>query len=162
MKQRKGFTLLELTIALAITLIASTAIFAGHRQIQRRTLHQASYQLQADLRYAQRRSIIEGRRFGIQIEPSARRYHVVELRRFGSNNNLSIANIIRTVYLPAGVRINPPSGANNLLHYTGRGTPSRGATITLSNGPFNQTMTRTVSGGRIQVDPITTDRPADI
>ena len=63
-----GFTLLELIIALAIIMIAGSGIFLAFRQSNRRALQNASLQLQADLRYIQRRARIEGRNFTIVFE----------------------------------------------------------------------------------------------
>ena len=144
-KSKKGFTLLELTVALAILIIAAAGVFAATRHTERRALEHASLTLQADLRYAQRRSMLEGRSFGVFFEPARNRYSVV---------SVSPDRIIRTVYLEGGVNIASTSGAR--LHFLPRGTASGGFTVNLRNGVYWQRLTATVSGGRIQIHEITT------
>ncbi|MCL2571431.1 MAG: GspH/FimT family pseudopilin [Defluviitaleaceae bacterium] len=145
MKNRKGFSLLELLIALGIITIVSGGVFLAFRQTPRRALNNASIQLQADLRYAQRRAIQEGRRIGIIFEPAHNRYRIM---------STSPTEEIRVVYFQGGVRLRQTiPGAR--LDFLPRGTASSGFTISLSNGRYWQRLTATVSGGRIEIFDIT-------
>ena len=138
-KTTKGFTLIELAIVLGIMAIISTGVFVSFRGSERRELQNASLALQADLRYAQRRAIMEGRRYGIIFEVQHNRYHIVLD---------SPRQTIRTIYLPNRVRLLEVSGPS--LMFLPRGTASSGFRITLHNGPYSQQLTATVSGGRIR------------
>ena len=140
-----GLSLLELLIALAILVIAATGIFFAFRQTDRRVLQNASLMLQADLRYAQRRAMAEGRRVGISFEPARNRYRIMAFDSY---------EVIRTVYFQDGVRLRHNSGPH--LYFLPRGTASSGFRIRLSNGRYWQELTATVSGGRIKIFEITT------
>jgi len=145
MTKRKGFTLLELTIALAIIAIASGGIFLVFRQSPRRDLENASLQLQADIRYAQRRAIIEGRRIEVRIN----RYHYV-IRYV---NPGGVFGEIRTVYFQNGVHIRQTN--TNSIGFLPRGTVGGSGTLSLANARYEQNLTITVSGGRVEIKPIT-------
>jgi len=140
MKQYRGVTLIELAIVLGILTILAAGIFVSTRSSYYRDLQNASLMLQSDLRYAQRRAIIEGRRYGVFFEVTQNRYFVaLDAPR----------EVIRMVYLPNGVRLHETSGPRIL--FLPRGTASVGFRITLHNGPYSQQLTATVSGGRIRI-----------
>ena len=138
---------MELIIALAIVMIATSGVFLAFRQSDRRALHNASLQLQADLRYAQRRAMIEGRRVGVIFEPALNRYRVVSTRPTVT---------LRTVYFENGVRLRYNSFPQ--LYFTPRGTSSSGFTIWLYNAGSWQRLTATVASGRIRIFDITNSR----
>jgi len=144
---KHGFTLLELIIALGIITIVIGGIFLTLRPSTRRDLENASLTLQADLRYSQRRAIMEGQRIGIHFEPHYNRYSIIT----GAPER-----VIRTVYLQNGVNLVETSAPR--LMFLPRGTASAGFRITLSNGDYWQRITATVSGGRIHIFDITQDR----
>jgi prepilin-type N-terminal cleavage/methylation domain-containing protein len=139
-KGTKGVTLLELTVVLAILLIASGGIAMGLRQADARALRNASLRLQADLRYAQRRAIVEGRPFGVAFDRANNSYRIVSARP---------DRTIRTVALHGGVYIEDTS--EDRLVFLPRGTPSVGFRVILAKGTYTQRITATVSGGRIRV-----------
>jgi len=143
-KAEKGFTLLEVVIALAIITIISGGIFLVVRQSPRRALHNASLQLQADMRYAQRRAIMEGRRFGIEFNTARNRYRIMATNP---------TEEIRVVYFEG--RINLWYTTRTRLDFLPRGTASSGFRIRISNGRYEQQLTATVSGGRIEIFEIT-------
>jgi len=142
-KTRSGFTLMELVLVLGIIAIVSAGVFVSTQGNANRALENASLALQADIRYVQRRSIAEGQRYRITFELENNRYTISLV---GSNE------IIRTVYLRDGVSLYSISG--NLppqFDFLPRGTPSRGVTVTLSNGVFLQDITVVPSGGRADI-----------
>lgn len=140
----KGLTLLELVIALGLITIVSGGVLMASRGTDRRHLENASLQLQADLRYAQRRAITEGRRYGVVFEPAQNRYHVILDRP---------VQTIRTVNLPGGVSILETTAPR--IVFLPRGTVTEGFTIILQNGRYTQRLTGTVSGGRVRIFDIT-------
>ena len=141
-RKKAGFTLLELTIALAIIMIVSSGIFLVARQSERRALQNASLMLQADLRYVQRRTMIEGRRFRVRFD---RVNNLYEIRLLNES--------IRTVYLPRGVRLQHYSNGNH-VEYLPRGTPANPNTITLQTARYRQQVAVVVSGGRARITDI--------
>ena len=144
-KSTSGISLLELLIVLAIFAIIGSGLVISLRQADRRALNNASLQLQADLRYAQRLAIIEGRRHGIVFEVENNRYRIIAT---------APERTIRTVYLQNGVRLVETSG--DRLVFLPRGTVSGGFRINLGIGPYYQRLTATVSGGRIRIFDIST------
>ena len=110
---RAGFTLLELIIALGIVTIISIGLFTAFRQpTERNALNSASLTLRADLRYAQRRAIIEGRNIYVLLEPGSNRYTI----GYSQQNR----RYRRTVYFENGVWLR---GNSREFHFLPRGTP---------------------------------------
>lgn len=134
--------LVELTIAMAIVMVVVGGIFLsarGHNTTYRE-LETAALVLQADLRYAQRRAIMEGRRVGIFFEPSRNRYTLITQRPFST---------IRTVYFQNGIHLVETSHPQ--LMFLPRGTASSAFRITLNNGIYSQRITATLSGGQVRI-----------
>jgi len=145
-KRSGGFTLLEITIAMAVIVIVVGGIFLGTRGNNNnayRALETATLVLQADLRYTQRRAIMEGRRVGIFFEPARNRYSIITMSPFST---------IRTVYLRDGVVLAETSHPR--LMFLPRGTASSGFRVTLNNGIYTQRVTATVSGGQVRIHDI--------
>jgi len=142
-KSRSGFTLLELLIALALVMTVSGGVFLAVRQASYRALTQAAVQLQADIRYAQRRAVIDGEVIEVLFEPAHNRYRLRVAYGFRE---------IRRVYFQNGIELEYASDINNRqLHFHPRGTASSGFRVRLTNGWYSRDLTATVSGGRIEI-----------
>ncbi|MCL1878348.1 MAG: GspH/FimT family pseudopilin [Defluviitaleaceae bacterium] len=144
MKSRAGITLLELTIVLAVFAIVAGAVLVGvnTRASDYRALQNAAVRLQADLRYAQRRAVMEGQRIGIHFDTVNNRYNIIlsETRE-----------IIRTVYMDVNLfSVNYPS---NTISFLPRGTAIPG-TIALRSGNLHLPITTTLSGGQVRIHNI--------
>jgi Tfp pilus assembly protein FimT len=151
MKKTNGLTLIELTIAMAVLMVVVGTVLIGTRGNNNdyRALHNAALVIQADMRYAQRRAVMEGRRVHVIFRPSSNSYQIYKRRPY--------IYIIRTVYLENGVNLVGTSfpGTPHRINYLPRGTASAAGTITLSRGRYLQDITTTVSGGRVEIKPIT-------
>jgi prepilin-type N-terminal cleavage/methylation domain-containing protein len=139
MKPNSGVTLLELAIAMAIVVVFSGGLFLALRRTDNRALNNASLQLQADMRYAQRRAVIEGRRYDMVFD---RINHGYRIRTAGQP-------AVRNVRLANNIRIEHTSA--DQLTFTPRGTPTAGFSVTLLHGNQRKLITATVSGGRIHI-----------
>jgi len=142
-KNRSGFTLLELVIVSALLLVLSGGVVAGMGQRDRRALANASLQLQAELREVQRRATTEGRRVGVTFEPQHNRYRVVSFAPQRSSPNVYIRNRVNIEFVSTGTLVFNP-----------RGTPSAGFRIILEKNGNTQHLTVSVSGGRVLVHDI--------
>jgi len=142
-RNKKGFTLLELVIVTALLLILSGITAVGIRQQDRRALQNASLQLQAEMREVQRRATTEGRRVGLTFEPHNNRYRIVTFTPQRSSPNIYISN-----------RVNIEFVSTNELVFNPRGTPSDGFRIVLEKNGHTQHLTVSVSGGRVLVHDI--------
>ena len=140
LSKKRGITLIELTIALAVASVFGAAVFISLRGIDRIALQRASYALQADFRYSQRMAMIEGRRWGILFDVVGNQYHVI---------STGPTKIEKTVPLPDGVVLIETSAP--IMLYLPRGTASAGFRVTLARGAYWQRLTATVSGGRIRI-----------
>lgn len=138
-----GFTLLELTVALSVTAVCAAGLTLSHHSAERRALHDASRMIQADLRLAQRMSIIEGRHWGVQFDVVGNQYHVYSTKPLKT---------VKTVAIPGGVSLVQTTASR--LEYLPRGTVTAGFRITLKNGRYGQQLTATLSGGRIEIKDI--------
>lgn len=147
MKKNSGITLLELTVALAVLMavLGFVLISAGGNNNQYRALHNAALQLQADMRYAQRLALMEGRRVGVSFEPELNRYSIITLCGGYAKH--------RTIYFQHGVRLRGTNYPMDRVMYLPRGTAIPG-TIILTNGPYWQEITTTLSGGQVRIHNI--------
>jgi len=144
-RKNGGFTLLELIIALGVIAIVSGGLFLAFRQTERGALQNAALILQADIRYAQRHAVIEGRTVRILFQPIPNNY-VVDRGQMNS----------RSVYFENGVRVT----SSLEIHFLPRGTPGGGSTIQLrSQRGYQQNLTIVGSGGRVRINPIQTPMP---
>ncbi|MCL2224326.1 MAG: GspH/FimT family protein [Defluviitaleaceae bacterium] len=148
MKSQSGFTILELTVAVAVLLLAASVIFLGTRVDYRRGLQNAALVLQADMRYAQRRAITEGQRVGIQFCAVHNRYSVITQNPLYHH---------RFVYFPYGVQIYSYYLLRNRFMYLPRGTIERAGNVILRNGQYTIRITTTVGGGQAVLHPIMSD-----
>jgi len=130
-------------IVLGIMAVLGGTTLVTARGIQRRTLHNTSLAIQADLRRAQRLALIEGRRWRVNFDIENNRYFIHPLpRSFGDHAYI--------VYLPRGVEIEG-FAPRSFLEYLPRGTPTSGFSLVLRSGSYQQQLTATVSGGRIAI-----------
>lgn len=143
----KGITLLELAVVMAVLTILTGGIMISLRQTGTRALNNASLQLQADMRYVQRRAVAEGRQFGIVFEIVNNRYRIIHQINPTAPN--PVFHTLRTVQVSGGARLVATSADRLVFHP--RGTPSAGFSALLGYGSNTQRITATVSGGRILV-----------
>jgi Tfp pilus assembly protein FimT len=130
---------------MAVSMVVLGAVFIAVRGNNNdyREIRNAAYILQADMRYAQRRAVTEGRRFGVHFEETRNRYHVIEIE--------PEFNILRTVYL--NVNLFRITYQNRRVVYLPRGTGTAG-TIIFTHGRYWQEITTTVGGGRVEIKDI--------
>ena len=153
-KRSGGYTLLELTITLAVIVVISSGIFLALRQPRRSALDNAIYQLQADIRYAQRRALIGGQEYRVEIFRLDNMYRIL----------YPSGEVLRRVDFQDGVNINFLDSSTrsinhvNLIFYP-RGTSSTGVTVQLRyRRQYYRYLTVTVSGGRVTIRDTRPDR----
>lgn len=137
---------MELAVVMAvITVLAGGAILALG-QSGSRTLQNASLQLQADMRYLQRRAVLEGNIFEIRFNTTAHTYDLIN-----TAPRLPRYRTERTIALPDGVRIAYTTNNVFTRAFHPRGTPSAPFTVRLEYGNDFQLLTVSMSGGRIHI-----------
>jgi prepilin-type N-terminal cleavage/methylation domain-containing protein len=147
LKANRGLTFIELVIVLAVMAVISGSVAFSVRSAERRALDGASRMIQADMRFAQRMAIIDGRTWDISFD---RVRHQYTLNPLGPEPAM-------TIDLPNGVRIlNTTFAGGDRTSYTPRGTPGRSGTITLTKGRYTQDLTVVPSGGRVEIKEIKT------
>ncbi|MCL1846250.1 MAG: prepilin-type N-terminal cleavage/methylation domain-containing protein [Defluviitaleaceae bacterium] len=148
MKSRAGVTLLELTIALAIFSIIAGVILVELTSdaADRRALQNAAVRLQADMRYAQRRAVMEGRIIYVNFYAEYNRYSIY----------YEVFDPIRTVDMDVNLFSAGfgPHNAWNETHFLPRGTSGRSGTIALRNGNLEVQITVLISGGQVRIGDI--------
>ncbi|MCL2372327.1 MAG: prepilin-type N-terminal cleavage/methylation domain-containing protein [Defluviitaleaceae bacterium] len=143
----RGFSLLELVVVLGIIAIISAAAMLNFRSSAMRDLNNVSLTLQADLRYAQRLAMIEGREIAVSFDLQNNSYSIVSLA--------PQIRTLRTVQLDNNIaQLRRTSHPNtNQIHFRPRTTVSYGFEVVLScaNNRYWQRLTAAVSAGRIKV-----------
>ncbi|MCL1987089.1 MAG: GspH/FimT family protein [Firmicutes bacterium] len=139
---QNGFTLIELVVVLGILATLSGTILFTANGLQRRSLENAMFTLQADLRHAQRMAVIEGRYWQVLLNTAENSYSV------GPAND-GDSHVI--VYFPNGIEL---ASGNSNIRYLPRGTVSGSTTLRLKTANFTQRMTINVGPGRAMIYPI--------
>jgi prepilin-type N-terminal cleavage/methylation domain-containing protein len=142
-KDKRGVTLIELIVVLAVSLIVFGAVRTGFSSLDRKRVDAACYQLQAALRFAQRSAVMEGREYFVVLDTSA--YSV----RYMRDDGLA-AVIVSEAKLPDGVTLRIAS-EERMVNYNPKGTPDRGRTLTLAGGGFMRRLTMLPSSGRVEL-----------
>jgi len=144
MKKRGGVTLLELTITMAVLVVVVGVVLIGTRGDNNdyRELHNAALVLQADLRYAQRKAVTEGRRVGVQFNSERNSYSIM--------TNEPEFQTFRVVQLSSGIEIFDTTHQVGRVLYLPRGTGNPG-TVVLRNGRHIRRMTTFFCGGQVRV-----------
>jgi len=137
---KSGFTLLELIVTVALIMAVAGTVMTGKHYNDERILRNAVLVLHADIQYAQRKAVTEGRRTGIQFDAENNRYHVM--------TNEPEFQIFRTVMFSGGVELLSSTHERERITYLPRGTGNPG-TLMLRNGQFTQRITTTFSGGQV-------------
>ena len=153
--------MLELAIALGLIMIVSGGLMLSVRQNDSRDIAQATVQMQADLRYAQRRAIAEGRRVGILFNG---RYTYQIIARNPPGHFPSFEHLGEPRHFANNAWFHFSMGGNE-VYFLPRGTVNRATTIQLrigsGSGRYQHNTTITVSGGRVYAEdpPFRLNRP---
>ena len=133
---------------MAVMAVTAGGLALSAGAAERHRLNNASLALQADLRYAQRMALIEGRRWGIIFDIKRNQYELFSITADGKRQ------AERTVALPDGVALYHTNAHENQVVYLPRGTVSQGFSVMLLKDRYWQRLTATVSGGRIEIKPV--------
>ena len=146
LKCQKGFTLMEVAIALSIMSIASGIVMASFAFFERRQLHSAAVELQLSLRYAQNMALQEGARHSIVFFPQNNSYM---LRRMDDNFYATVRQV-----QVENARILSVTAVNNTVSFTPRGTTGSASTITLQSNRYSVNLTVSLGAGRVLIHDI--------
>ena len=141
-----GITLLELLIALAMILIVSAGLSAPMVRSDRRALDRASLQLQADIRYAQQRAVLEGIGYFICFSQFDDIGQGANFYRLGSGLRAD-----RIVFLEEGVVIDRTTSVPDRFTFSSRGTVAGSGSVYLRAGRFENSVTIPPNAGRAAI-----------
>jgi len=139
-----GITLIELSIALAVTVIIGSGVFvAASGDHGRRSLYNACVSFRNDIRYAQRMAVITGDKYRIIVNVGMNRYYMF---RFVNIKYVTE----KIVDMPEGVKISDTSNLYEVT-YNPWGTPDQAGTIRVDGSGYYQKITVIPSSGRAEL-----------
>lgn len=143
----KAFTIIELILVIFIIFIFSGIIINSTKYFEKRNLQYSALELQSNIRYIQRLSILENNQNSIIFDIANNRYLLIKAEKDSTN-------IYKSVSFKNGVTLYETNAINNTLDFTSRGTPNRACTITLKSKKFILPLTVNVGSGRVLIKDI--------
>ena len=140
----KGFTLLELTIAIALLAVVSAAAWVGMGQSYRRDIQRTASILASDIRHAQQMAIQKGTNTSVVFFGDS---YIMFYYPRGMGSQ-ALGDLVPLLNAEFAV-------APQMIRFTPRGTTSTPTTIFLRNSRYAITLTLTLGAGRVLVqDPL--------
>ncbi len=144
MFNKKGVTLIELIIFLAVLLILASIIAPSVESVKKRSLMSAAQQLKSDIRYAQKLAIKDTSPYEVSFFKQENQYGI-----YATNADKPP---IKRVFLPKDVTIKFINASNNVIGFASPiGTVSGACTITLACDHYAVDITVAVGSGRVKV-----------
>ncbi len=144
---KKGFTLIELIISLAISVIILSLGSISFNAVERHRIVQSANILRSNLRYCQKNAVDEKRKYVLTFDSNKNSYYVRRADDSGLLRKVSQIN------LPLGINIFTNAKENSVA-YTLRGTTGSACTINLRGQKYFLKMTVNVGCGRVKINPI--------
>lgn len=141
---KNGFTLIEMTIALALSVIMFNIVAISFVSVERFRIIQCAQVLRTNLRYCQKNAIEEKRKYDIVIDTYNSLYYI----RRGDDSGL--LRKISQINLAKGITIQTNS-SDNSISYTPQGTSGDACTITFRGKYYFLEMTVNVGCGRVKL-----------
>jgi type II secretory pathway pseudopilin PulG len=138
-----GFTVIEVIISLAVSVILLGVVANPQPRRQQRELYAASLQLQSDIRLAQQNALLQGKTYSMAFYSN---YY---------DMGVSLASPTERRSYGDGVVINTHKRSLDEITFTKRGTPNgMGGTVSLMCGAYTQDITILPGTGRVTVKTI--------
>lgn len=138
-----GFSVIELVIVLAVVMIIGVIIIP-YGSAERRYIRNAAVTMQADIRYAQRMAITEGKRYQVKFNELLNKY-TVQYEIAGTIHY----KVTKEVFLQDGVSIK--SVNTDFVEYGPKGTNNKAFTLVLQNDTYSISLTANIGAGRIAI-----------
>jgi len=145
MKNKKGVTLVELLVVLAVISIGLSAVSVTAAHNSLRELTAAANEVQAGLRFAQRQAVTEGRRYQVFFPHNLNGYRVQR----ADGEALLITDVIKEKVFEGNVVLVGTTAVHSAVTYTPRGTTGDACTITLRNNEYTLELTVNLGSGRV-------------
>lgn len=146
----KGYTLIEILIALSITALVFGLGYVGYRDFSRRQLVNATAQtLVADLRLAQEQAL-SGQKVGSCVVLDGYKFDLSANAYTVSAACSDTDYLIKTVMIPSQIKVTPPTTNPIIFKVLGQGTNLPDGTtvsIIIAEPTINYSITTTVGSG---------------
>lgn len=140
----KGFTLSEVVVVLAVMAFTAGIVPMSFPSEGTRVLDEVCRTLQADMRLAQRLSVIEGRRYRVEFDSVNNSYAV--LRPVTG----SASKLVKRRQFDGKTELLNITGNTDEVEYTPTGTTGDACTVTLRDNNYLVNLTINVGSGRIE------------
>ena len=148
----KGFTLVEVVIVLAITVIVSGVAAVSLGSLEKKRISAACDELVGDLRYAQRMAVLQGREYSVQFDTLNNGYELYYTKNSGTNVLEKVLD--KQVSFDNGVTLLSVNASGRLVSYTPMGTTGDACTIVLQTDGYSASITVNVGSGRVLIKEI--------
>ena len=145
--KKNGFSLTEMIIYLALTVILCHFSFFTFDLIERHKIIYCAKEIKNDLRYCQKNAMDEKKNYEINITTNKNFYEVRKSTGFGTE-------VIKKKYFPAGIECETNNFPSRSIIYGSAGTIQNGGTIKIGGEKYFIEIKTNVSTGRAKIEKL--------
>ena len=142
----KGFTLIELTITIAVILVASHIATLNFSLTERRQIQSVAEELKNNIRYTQRLAIAENKQVKLFFDKENKNSYFITKKDGMSETTL------KTIVFPE--KINLRTTNNSEIHFTPKGTIDKASRIILESNNYTIELTLSIGTGKVDIKEV--------
>ena len=145
--KRNGFSLTEMIIYLALSVILFYLSLFSVDLIERRKLIYCVREIKNDLKYCQKNAMDENKNYEINITTNNNLYEIRKSTGLGTE-------VIKEKYLPAGIKCEANNFPSRSIIYNSAGTIQNAGTIKIGGKKYFIEIKTNVSTGRVKIEQL--------
>ena len=145
--KKNGFSLVELTVYLSLSIILFHMFLFSSNLIERQRIIYCVKEIKNDLRYCQKNAMDEKKNYEISMPLSKNFYEIRNLTGIGTK-------VIEKKYFPVGIKCEVNNFPSGLITYGPAGTIKNGGTIKICGKKYSIEIKTNVSTGRAKIEQL--------